>query len=132
MGSKKIEGKSEGFNWTWQREKAVLALAVGKTRIEAAKEARVVESTIYEWLKAPGFTEELDRLSLMVGIASRAERLRIANRVVRQKTEADGKVLTEKDILDWLKFAQSETDGVKLDLAKLAAALGQDETSLAD
>ena len=42
-------------------------------------------------------------------------------KVIRQKdSEETGRVLTDKDILDWLKFAQSETDGVKLDLSKLA------------
>lgn len=66
----------------------------------------------------------------MIGIASRAERLRIAQRVARQKVNDEGLVSTEKDLLDWLKFAQSETDGIKLDLAKLAA-VSADETSLA-
>lgn len=67
----------------------------------------------------------------MTDVASRAERLRIAKRVVRQFTK-DDKIETVKDILDWLKFAQSETDGIKLDIAKQLAALGADEASLAD
>jgi hypothetical protein len=41
-------------------------------------------------------------------------------------------IRTDRDLLDWLKFAQSETDGIKLDLAKLAAAFGADEAPLAD
>ena len=57
----------------------------------------------------------------MVGVASRAERLRLAMRVVKQKVRKEtGEIVTDRDILDWLKFAQSETDGVKLDLSKLA------------
>jgi hypothetical protein len=40
--------------------------------------------------------------------------------------------LYHKDILEWLKFVQGETDGIKLDLAKLAAALGADAASVAD
>ena len=35
-------------------------------------------------------------------------------RVVRQKVRADGTPETEKDLLDWLKFAQSETTGIKV------------------
>lgn len=58
----------------------------------------------------------------MVGIANRAERLRIAMQVVRQRVREDG-VQTERDTLDWLKFAQSETDGAKLDLATLFNAM---------
>ena len=51
----------------------------------------------------------------MIGIANRAERLRIANRVIREKIRGE-LVETDKDILDWIKFAQSETDGIKLNL----------------
>lgn len=57
----------------------------------------------------------------MVGIAARAERLRVAMRVVRQKVK-DENVETDRDLLDWLRFAQRETQGVKLDLAKLEEA----------
>jgi hypothetical protein len=42
-------------------------------------------------------------------------------RVARQKTS--GEVIeTDKDLLDWLKYAQGETDGLKLELTALAAA----------
>jgi hypothetical protein len=41
-------------------------------------------------------------------------------RVVKQKVRAEtGEIITDKDILDWIKYVQSETDGVKLDLSKL-------------
>lgn len=114
--------KTSAFRWTPARATAALALASGKTRKEAAEEAEVTDRSIYLWLQEPEFSAEVDRLSLMVGIASRAERLRIAKRVVRQMVKDDETIGTEKDLLDWLKFAQSETDGVKLDLATLAEA----------
>jgi hypothetical protein len=117
------EEKPKVFDWTPERTSAVLALAEGKTRKQAATEAQVSETTIYEWLKVPEFLAEMDRLSLMVGIAGRAERLRIAMRVARQKVNEEGRVMTEKDLLDWLKFAQSETDGAKIDAAAFLAAL---------
>lgn len=119
------------FRWTDKASKAAIALAEGKTRKDVSKEYAIPERTLYNWLANTEFSAEVDRLSLMVGIAGRAARLRIAQRVVRQLAQ-DHRVFTEKDLLDWLKFAQSETDGVKLDLAKLAAALGTDETSVAD
>jgi hypothetical protein len=54
----------------------------------------------------------------MVDIASRAERLRMAMRVVRQRVRADGTPETEKDLLDWLKYAQSETTGIKVGFSR--------------
>lgn len=92
----------------------------------------MTDRALYLWLQDPAFAEEVDRLSLMVGVASRAERLRIAKRVVRQMVKDSGLVKTDKDLLDWLKFAQGETDGIKLDLDKLAAALGADAPPVAD
>jgi hypothetical protein len=124
--------KSSGFRWTANRNRAALALAAGKTRKEAAEEAEVTERSVYSWLEEPEFSAEVDRLSLMTDIAGRAERLRLAKRAVRQAMDEDGKLTTKADVLDWLKYAQSETDGIKLDLTKLATALGKAEASVAD
>lgn len=110
------------FQWTKEKGDAALALAEGKSRAEVAESADITERTLYRWLNEPDFSAEVDRLSLMIGIASRAERLRIAQRIVRQKTAGE-MADTDKDLLDWLKFAQSETDGVKLDMAKLMEAV---------
>jgi predicted transcriptional regulator len=115
------------FTWNQKTTAAALALAIGKTQKEAGEEADVTERTIRRWLQEPDFSAEVDRLSLMTNISSRAERLRLAMRAVRQATDEDGKLTTKADVLDWLKFAQSETDGVKLDLAAILAA----RTSLA-
>jgi hypothetical protein len=109
---------SKPFRWSKPRETAAMKLAEGYTQAEAAKAANVAQRTVERWVADPEFSAEVDRLTHMVGIAMRAERLRIAMRAVRQKTK-DGLVLTEKDLLDWLKYAQGETDGVKLDLAAL-------------
>lgn len=123
--------KTSAFEWDDRKGMAALALAEGKTQKDAAKVAEVTDRTIRLWLQHPDFAEEVDRLTLMTGISSRAERLRIAKRVVNQALSQQI-IRTDRDLLDWLKFAQSETDGIKLDLAKLAAALGADETPLAD
>src|SRR5689334_10583927 len=111
-----------GFHWTYKSSAAAVGLAEGKTRQEVAAEVGVTERTLYRWIADTEFWAEVNRLSLMVGIAGRAERLRIAMRVLRQKIKDDGKVDTDKDALDWLRFAQSETDGVKLDLTALFEA----------
>lgn len=112
------------FKWTKRREKVALALAEGYTDREAAEIARITRRTVQRWKRNLDFQCEVDRLTHMVGIASRAERLRIAMRAVRQFVHDTG-VKTKRDVLDWLKFAQGETDGIKLDLAALVEnALG--------
>jgi len=121
---------SDAITWDDKHTFAAIALAEGKTQDEAGEEVGVTGRTIRNWLQNHQFAQEVDRLSLMLGVASRAERLRLAKRVIRQK--AVGKTIqTDKDVLEWLKFAQSETDGVKLDLGKLAAAFGTDDASMA-
>jgi hypothetical protein len=118
--------------WVWdeRRGQAAILLASGYTWQATADEVGVDKRSITNWMQNVEFSAEVDRLSLMVDVSSRAERLRIAMRAIRQKVREDG-VETDKDVLDWLKFAQSETDGVKLDLSKLAA-LGEVNASLAD
>jgi hypothetical protein len=116
------------FRWNRKREKAALLLAQGYTELETAKEVNSTDRTIRRWKRDLDFQCEVDRLSLMVGIASRAERLRIAMRVARQKVDRDGSFKSEKDLLDWLKFAQSETDGAKLDLAAIFEAMEAEAT----
>lgn len=122
---------SESDYWTVPKGKAACVLAGGGTQKEAAEEAEVTDRTIRNWLLEPEFAAEVDRLTLMVGISSRAERLRVAMRVLKQKTQGN-EVATDRDVLDWLKFAQSETDGIKLDLSKVAAAFSANEASVAD
>jgi hypothetical protein len=107
------------FEWTKKRETAALTLAKGHTQAEAADTAGVSGKTIYRWLLVPEFAQEVDRLSLMIEVANRAHRLRIANRVIRQMVREGEAIPTTKDLLDWLKYAQGETDGVKLDLVNL-------------
>lgn len=119
------------FEWTEERTRAAVGLAEGRTQQDIATELGITDRTIRNWLDVQDFAEEVDRLSVMIGVASRAERLRLTNRVIRAKIK-EGIPETEKDLLDWLKFAQSETDGAKLDLSKLAAAFSEDEAPLAD
>lgn len=111
--------KDSAFKWTRNREQAAISLANGHTQEEAAESANVSDRTIRNWLQVAEFSEEVDRLTLMLDIASKAERLRIAKRVIRQMTSKPT-IETGKDLLDWLKYAQAETDGIHLDLTDLA------------
>jgi transposase-like protein len=113
------------FRWTKNREKAALSLANGDLVREAADKAGVSDRTVYRWLNQPEFAIEVDRLTHMTSIAVRAERLRIAMRVVKGRTDNTQYPQSKADLLDWLKFVQSETDGVKLDLAALFEANAQ-------
>lgn len=114
------------FDWNARKSQAAIQLASGYTQVEVAAELGVTDRTLRRWMDHEEFAAEVDRLSLMLDIAGRAQRLRIAMRMARAKGEK-----SDRDLLDWLKFAQSETDGVKLDLAKLAAAFGADEAPVA-
>jgi len=109
--------------WTPQRSEAAAMLAAGATYGEVARQVNVTKKTVYNWMQDVEFAAEVDKLSLMVGIASRAQRLRYANRTILKQLNEDGSLHTEKDVLDWIKYAQSETDGAKLDLSKLAELL---------
>jgi Homeodomain-like domain len=104
------------FQWNDERSEAARLLAQGLTKTEVAGMVGVDERTVYRWQADTDFAAEVDRLTLSVDIAGRAARLRIAMRVARQSVMDDGEVLTRRDLLDWLKFAQSETSGITLDV----------------
>jgi hypothetical protein len=108
------------FKWDAKKSLAAVELAKGKSQQEVAKQIQVNRRTIIRWLEEEEFSAEVDRLSAMVDTASRAHRMRLTMRAVRQKLKDDGTVETEKDILDWLRFAKSETDGIKLDLSEMS------------
>jgi hypothetical protein len=101
------------FHWSSKRHKAALALAEGQSQQAVAEATGVCRKTICNWLCVTAFAAEVDRLSCMIDVSSRAERLRMAMRVVKAKTK-DGIPQSDKDVLDWLKYVQSETTGITL------------------
>jgi len=108
------------FKWTQKKQAAALLLARGYTEAETAESVGVTDRTIRYWKADDDFMFEVDKLTLLTGIALRAERLRIAARAIRQKApEDEAKVKTSRDLLDWIKYVQSETDGVKFDIGAL-------------
>ena len=102
------------FQWLPKRAKAALTLAEGQSQQAVADAIGVCRKTICNRLCVRQFAAEVDRLSLMINIASSSERLRIAMRAVRQRVRDDGTIDTDRDVLDWLKFAQTETTGIQL------------------
>jgi len=108
------------FKWNKKKSKVAILLADGFTIADIAIKTGVVERTIYRWKNDIDFQSEIDRLSLMVGIASKGERLRLAKKIIRELISKQRP--TQKDLLEWVKYAQSETDGIKLDLATLIDA----------
>jgi hypothetical protein len=111
-----------------------LDLAEGYTVEEASKRNYVSRRSIDRWKSDAEFAAEVSRLAQMIGIAQKAERIMIVKRVVRQQMkeqinketgEIETIVHTRKDLLDWLRFAKSETEGIKLDLTGLLAAARQ-------
>lgn len=123
--------KMSVYKWTVEKSQAAILLAEGYTYKQVADELAKSEKTIYRWMTDTEFSAEVDRLSLMCGIASKAERLRLVKRVIRQKSLSDTFLISDKDILDWLKFAQSETDGANLNLAGLLTSFTEDAAPLA-
>lgn len=109
--------------WTEERAKACCMLAEGKSIAGVAKEIGCSTDTIDNWRGAPEFASEVDRLTLMTGIALPAHRMRIIKAAIDQRIAEDGTVLSKKDILEWMKLANEEMEGVR---TTLLAALHRD------
>jgi hypothetical protein len=114
------------FHWTEQRSEAAIELAMGYSWQHTANKVGVIKKTIGNWLSHPDFAAEVDRLTLMVGISAKAERLRLCMRVIRQKTAEDGTIITKADVIDWVKLAAAELSG----LGDLGLAAQQSEAIL--
>jgi len=104
------------FKWNGKRIRAAQMLAEGYNQQETCQEVGVSDRTVRRWVANIEFSQEVDRLTHMFGLATRAERLRLAKRVIRERLSHTAIPPSNKDLLDWLKYFQSETDGIKLDL----------------
>ena len=114
------------MKWTKKKNAFVEMAAEGEKIVDIARKLNMSIHTAYHWNEDPLIREEIDRLSLMSGIASKAERMRIAKKAARQKMLGDH-VRTKKDLLDWLKFASKEMEGervhVHLNIADVISSL---------
>lgn len=121
MGNNRQKRKT--FSWDNRKTQVALDLADGISQLEAAARAGVCRQSITKWLHIPEFKAEVDRLTMMAGIAAKAERLLLIKRVVRKQIQSE--LSTNRDLLDWLKFAKSETDGVNLGMTALLERAGR-------
>ena len=113
------------FKWNGKRIRAAQLLAEGYNQQEVCQDIGVSDRTVRRWVADIDFSQEIDRLTHMFGLATRAERLRLAKRVIRERLNHTAIPPSNKDLLDWLKYFQSETDGAKLDLTSLLEAVAQ-------
>lgn len=119
------------FEWTEQRVLAAELLAEGCLQKEVAAQCGVDPHTIYNWRQEAAFEEEVNRLTMMRGLAIRAERTRVAKRAIKRMIDEEtGDIKTSKDILDWLKYMQSETNGAIFSIPELTA-FAQNAASMA-
>lgn len=109
------------FQWTRNRVKAAELLAEGQTNKQVADEIKVTERTIYNWKQETVFAQEVDRLTLTRDVANRAERVRIARRMLLKKAASGAleDLESSKDPIDILKFIQSETNGAIFSVPEL-------------
>lgn len=120
--------------WNHGADQIALLLAEGYLAKDVARMMDISDQTISNLRKHPEFLDEVDRLTLMTGIATKAHRLRLAKAAIRKFVEErDGEIVikTKADLLEWLKYAQSETDGVRLDLSQFFAAIAPAEKLMA-
>ena len=120
-----------GFEWTPERDLAAEMLALGYTVVETANKCGVTERTIYNWKANDQFMQEVDRLAVTSGIANKANRMTILNRMIRAFVKADGIILHDESLLDLLKEARMQSEGTKLDLTATYTALTEENRSLA-
>ena len=107
------------FIWNQERNKACVLLGMGYTMQETADHEDVSKSirTIARWKKHPEFAEALDKCSLMYGLASSAERLRLISRAARQFVREDDSIdTTGNTFLDFIKQARIEKEGTEVKL----------------
>ena len=115
--------KTSVFKWNAKKSLAARLLGEGYTYAETAAEVGVTDRTIYAWKQIVEFDMEVDRCSMIYGLASKSERNRLLMKGARQFIK-DGKIDTGKDtLLDYIKEARMNTDGVKLDIVSELASL---------
>jgi hypothetical protein len=77
---------------TSKQRKAIELLALGETRLRASQAAGVTEATIYNWLKAAEFREELSRareIVLSLGVARLVGKVDTAVTILSQGAEGE-------------------------------------------
>ena len=74
--------------WTKKKSAAACLLAEGESSVEVAQQIGVCKKTVLRWEKLPEFSAEVNRLSAMVAVASKAERLRSLTALCEKRSRA--------------------------------------------
>ena len=120
------------FVWTPERDQAAKLLSQGYSIKEVAEEVGVTDRTIYNWKNIEEFEMEVDRLSVVYGLASKAERTRLLMKMARQKVKEDGTLeLDDTSLMDIIKEMRMQTDGIRLNVAQFYTALVEEARSVA-
>lgn len=94
------------FRWTALRMRAAVMLGDGETAVDVARALGVHRHTVNRLEAVPEFKAEVERQALYLDLARRAARVRLAKRIVSTLGDT-----TDRDLLDWLRYIASETDG---------------------
>jgi len=109
--------------WTEELSRAAVMLAEGYPLQTVADEVGVQRTTIWRWRQHPEFAMEVDKLTLMYGLASKAERMRLINQAAKQMVSEEKIDLSGVTFLDLIKEARMQTEGIKLDVLTQLTAL---------
>jgi hypothetical protein len=119
------------FVWTEERTQAAILLGKGYNFSEAGREVGLDRSTVSRWMKNDEFAEAVDKLSLMHGLASKAERMRIMQRAVREFVSEDKIDVSGFTLLDLIKEARMQMEGVRIGILNELTALEEEAGSMA-
>ena len=132
-GTRSILDKHGRFNWTDDRTIAAVKTAEGWGKAAIEAEYGISGSTIWHWEQYDEYSKEVDKLSLMYGMASRAYRVRLLNKAIRQKIDESGNIdLDGVSFIDLIKEARMQTEGVRLDILSQIIAAIPAEAGLVD
>lgn len=100
-----------------KKELAALLLARGFNSTLVAEVLKVSRTTLYRWKEDTDYLVLVDELTKDHDLSIRGWRLRFAKRALRDtvaRREQADLPLSDKDPLDWLKFAREETEGMRI------------------
>ena len=97
---------------TWCEDyhlEAAYLLSLGITKAEVAKRIDVTETSVYRWLRKPDFSQYVDQLTLVTGLANKAERVRKLKLRADQLWQIEqGKPSKKHDFLDYLRTLRDD------------------------
>jgi hypothetical protein len=93
--------------WDQKKRDIAAALAEGKRPGNVALEFGLSEGYIRRLKQNKDFMSYVDELTMTLGLATAAERVRIAKAMIEKKLE-DG-LASKKDVLEWMRYLGEET-----------------------